>query len=184
VVSFDTADFIEFPLVCCFPPATISISLRNLQRIQDRLPSKKFLESASLPRVLILHLIHRLATASTLYYLQEPTMGEHVPTETNAHAAGPTDEDSVLEGLREKADPFTRRTGHELKWMNVDVKVARKEKANIHVLQNISGTVRPQQLSCIMGHSGAGYVQLVKALSTRFFFVSLTDLVPSIRLSD
>jgi ABC-type multidrug transport system fused ATPase/permease subunit len=96
-------------------------------------------------------------------------MGEHVAKETIEHAAGPlaeelstTGEDSVLEGLGEKADLFARRTGHELKWMNVDVKVARKENTNIQVLQNISGTVRPQQLSCIMGHSGSGYVQLFK----------------------
>jgi ABC-type uncharacterized transport system fused permease/ATPase subunit len=76
-----------------------------------------------------------------------------------------------------KANPFALRPGRELEWTNVNVQVARKENANIQVLQDISGKVQPRQLTCIMGHSGAGYVQLFKALSTRFFFVSLTDLV-------
>jgi ABC-type multidrug transport system fused ATPase/permease subunit len=76
-----------------------------------------------------------------------------------------------------KANPFALRPGRELEWTNVNVQVARKEKADIQVLQDISGKVQPRQLTCIMGHSGAGYVQLFKALSIPLFFVSLTDLV-------
>jgi ABC-type multidrug transport system fused ATPase/permease subunit len=76
-----------------------------------------------------------------------------------------------------KANPFALCPGRELEWTNVNVQVARKEKADIQVLQDISGKVQPRQLTCIMGHSGAGYIQLFKALSIPLFFVSLTDLV-------
>jgi ABC-type multidrug transport system fused ATPase/permease subunit len=107
-------------------------------------------------------------------------MGEHVPKETNEHAAGSlvekpsiTNEDSTQEvrprlirmyssKLECKANPFALRPGRELEWTNVNVLVARKEEADIQVLQGISGKVQPRQLTCIMGHSGSGYVQLFK----------------------
>jgi ABC-type lipoprotein export system ATPase subunit len=131
-------------------------------------------------------------------------MGELVPIETNEHVAEPlvqavsnsgadsTQEVSTIHRYSTKqeckANPFALRPGRELEWTNVNVQVARKENHDIQVLQDISGNVQPRQLTCIMGHSGAGHVQLFRLYRSHdipLLFVSLTDLVLySIRVSD
>jgi ABC-type multidrug transport system fused ATPase/permease subunit len=96
-----------------------------------------------------------------------------VPKDTSKEAAGPLVEESRITGqglsphkevanTKTRIDPFASRPGHVLKWTNVNVKVARKGKDDIQVLRDVSGVLKPRQLLCIMGHSGAGYVLYFK----------------------
>jgi ABC-type multidrug transport system ATPase subunit len=72
-------------------------------------------------------------------------------------------------------DPFARRPGHMLTWNDVIIKVARKGDADLHVLSDVSGTVFPRHLSCIMGHSGAGKTSLLHTLAGK---ISSTRNIP------
>jgi ABC-type multidrug transport system fused ATPase/permease subunit len=102
---------------------------------------------------------------------KEPASEPLVQEATNASADSTQEVRSIrrYSSKREcRANPFALRPGRELKWTNVNVQVARKEKAGIQVLQDISGTVQPRQLTCIMGHSGSGYVQLFKLYRSGF----------------
>jgi ABC-type multidrug transport system ATPase subunit len=68
-------------------------------------------------------------------------------------------------GVNPRIDPFAPRPGHELCFKNIHVALTRKKEGDLDILQDISGTVHPKQLYCILGHSGSGKTTLLHTLA-------------------
>ena len=58
------------------------------------------------------------------------------------------------------ADLFAPRPGHSLSWTNVNLKIGDKQ-----VLANHEGMIQPNEILCIMDHSGSGKTSLLHVLA-------------------
>ena len=59
-----------------------------------------------------------------------------------------------------EADLFAPRPGHTLSWNNVNLKIGKKQ-----ILANHEGIIQPNEILCIMGHSGSGKTSLLHVLA-------------------
>lgn len=63
------------------------------------------------------------------------------------------------------SDPFAQRPGRTLTWSDISMSVNPKHGEEKKILDSISGSINPQALSAIMGHSGAGKTSLLNVLA-------------------
>ena len=59
-----------------------------------------------------------------------------------------------------ESDLFAPRPGHTLSWTNVNLKIGKKQ-----ILANHEGIIQPNEIVCIMGHSGSGKTSLLHVLA-------------------
>lgn len=75
--------------------------------------------------------------------------------------------DDVDPALPTRADPFAVREGKTLFWRDVNMRVRKKNKDDIVILDSVFGEVPSKQTTAIMGPSGSGKTSLLNILSGR-----------------
>lgn len=84
-----------------------------------------------------------------------------------ASGAHPPPKQLSLQDSRRSSKCFETRPGHHLSWDGADMKIVRKKGGTLHILDSVSGEVKPKELTCIMGQSGSGKTSLLNFLAGR-----------------
>ena len=106
---------------------------------------------------------------------------EEAPSPIDIEVPYSSDADPVLPA---KADPFAVREGKTLTWRDVNMRVSRKNKPDLQILDSVWGEVPSRCTTAILGPSGSGKTSLLNILSGRVKSGGRTSIQADVRLNN